>query len=184
MFVRTERLFLRPGWPEDLDELVRALSDPMVQCDVGPVPLSGSVADVRAYLERRRDPRLPHFFMYLRAPKGAELVGGVGLGRDEGEVEVAYWIAAPFRGCGFAREGLRAVLDQARSLGYRRIMATDFGNEPATHQVLSSVGFEDTGRVRSRYCRQRRMERAARIYFADLVRQPSQPAMQAGILTA
>ena len=31
MFFRTERLFLRPGWPEDLDDLLEAFNDEAIQ---------------------------------------------------------------------------------------------------------------------------------------------------------
>jgi [ribosomal protein S5]-alanine N-acetyltransferase len=170
MFVRTERLFLRPAWPEDLDELVRTLSDEEIQRHVGVSALPDSVEAVRAYLDRPRDPRLPHFFMYLRAPGGPQLVGGIGLGRHEGEVEVGYWIVAAHRGRGFAGEALRAVVDQARTLGYRRIVASHFADSLATVRVLESAGFRDTGKVRSRYSTARGMEHAARVFVVDLER--------------
>lgn len=168
MFVRTERMFLRPAWPEDLDDMVEALSDKDVQRTVGVAPLPRTTGEVAAYLAGTRDPRLPHFFMYLRAPGGAQLVGGIGLALHEGEVEVGYWIAAPYRGRGYAREALRALVGQARTLGYARLVASDFSDDTATHQVLETAGFRDTGEVRSRYSAARAMEHAARIYVADL----------------
>lgn len=179
MFVRTERLFLRPAWPDDLDDVVEALSDDEIQRNVGVAPLPRTVEEVRVYLERPRDPRLPHFFMYLRAPGGPQLVGGIGLGRHEGEVEVGYWIAARHRGRGFAGEALRAVVNQARSLGYPRIVASHFADSMATHRVLESAGFRDTGEIRMRYGVSRGMEYAVRIYVADLERRAS-PRIEAG----
>ncbi|MFC0205566.1 GNAT family N-acetyltransferase [Novosphingobium soli] len=173
MFVRTERLFLRPAWPEDLDDLVEALSDEDIQRNVGVAPLPRNVAQVRAYLDRPRDPRLPHFFMYLRAPGGPQLVGGIGLGRYDGEVEVGYWIAARHRGLGYAGEALRAVVGQARLLGYPRLIASHFADSPATHRVLEGAGFRDTGELRPRYSVTRAREYAARIYVADLERRAS-----------
>lgn len=170
MFVRTERLFLRPAWPEDRDDIVEALSDRAIQCNLGMAPLPDSVDEVGDYLARPRDPRLPHFFMYLRAPGGPKLVGGIGLGVYEGDVEVGYWIASRHRGRGFAGEGLRAMLDQARALGHRRMLATHFDDAPGTHQVLERAGFRDTGQVRSRYSAGRAMEYAVHIYAADLER--------------
>jgi len=177
MFVRTERLFLRPAWPEDLDEIVEALLDGDIQRRPG-VCLPDSVEGVRAYIERPRDPRLPHFFMYLRAPGGPQLVGGIGLARQDGEVEVFHWIVPSQRGRGFAGEGLRAVLAQARALGYLRVIASHVGDDAATHEVLESAGFRDTGQVRSRYSAGQAMEFAVRIYEADLERRK---APRAGI---
>jgi RimJ/RimL family protein N-acetyltransferase len=173
MFVRTERLFLRPAWPEDLDDLVAALGEEDIQRNVGVAPLPRTAQDVRAYLDRPRDPRLPHFFMYLRAPGGPQLVGGIGLGQYDEDVEVGYWIASRHRGRGFAGEALRAVVGQARILGHKRIVASHFADSPGTHQVLESAGFRDTGQVRSRYSAGRAMEYAVRVYVADLERRAS-----------
>src|SRR3546814_3973361 len=92
MFVRTERLFLRPGWPEDLDDLVEAFNDDLIQRTVAVTAMPRTRAAVREYLDRPRDPRLPHFFMYLRGVHGAKLVGGIGLGKFGDDVEVGYWI--------------------------------------------------------------------------------------------
>ncbi len=183
MFVRTERLFLRPAWPEDLDDLVEALLDEDIQRHVGVSPLPSTAQDVRAYIERPRDPRLPHFFMYLRAPGGPQLVGGIGLGRHDGEVEVGYWIVPGQRGRGFAGEALRAVTAQARALGYRRLVASHFADSQGTHAVLESAGFRDTGQVRSRYSASRAMEYTVRIYVADLERRAS-PRIEIAAQTA
>jgi ribosomal-protein-alanine N-acetyltransferase len=140
---------------------------------------------VRAFLDRPRDPRLPHFFMYLRAPGGPQLVGGIGLSvDDEDEVEVGYWIADRHRGSGFAGEALRAMVGQARALGHAQLVASHFAGPPATHRVLESAGFRDTGTVRSRYDVARAMEFAARIYVADLDRRASARTFAMGVTTA
>lgn len=180
MFVRTERMFLRPAWPEDADELVQTLASEDAVRDVGVSPLPHGTQEVRDYLARRCDPHLPDLSMYLRIPGGARLVGGIGLARYEGEVEIGYWIAPAHRGRGFACEALRALLDQARTLGYQRIIASHFQDCPGTHRVLEAAGFHDTGKVRSRYDPDKRMEYAARIYVADLsARAPAWMAAQA-----
>jgi len=176
MFVRTERLFLRPAWPEDRDDIVEALTGDDIQCTLGMAPLPDSVGEVGDYLARPHDPRLPHFFMYLRAPGGPKLVGSIGLGVYEGDVEVGYWIASLYKGRGFAGEGLRAMVEQARSLGHRRMVASHFGDAPGVHQVLECAGFHDSGQVRSRYSAGRAMEHAARIYVAELERRASHRA--------
>lgn len=172
MFIRTERLFLRPAWPDDLDDLVQTLAEDGIQPTVGVAPLPRTMGDIRAYLERERDPRHPHLIMYLRAPGGAQMVGGIGLepyDEDENTAEVDFWIAASHKGRGFGREGLLAIMDQARSFGYRRIVASHFTDNIATHRVLESAGFRDTGQVRSRFNPSGGMEYAARFYVAELV---------------
>lgn len=168
MFVRTERLFLRPGWPEDVDELVEAISDEAVQRSLGVNALPSTTQAMRDYLSRDRDPHLPHFFMYLRAPGGPRLVGGIGLGRLGRDVEMGYWIAPAFRGMGYAREAVRALLEQARALGHRRIVASHFEESPATRFVLEAAGFQDSGEYRQRFSQTRGGPIKARIFVADL----------------
>lgn len=181
MFVRTERLFLRPAWPEDLGELLEALEDEEVQRNlVLMTALPWSERELREYLERPRDPLLPHFFIYLRSANGPALVGSIGFGRHDDEVEVGYWIAPRFRGRGYAAEAVRAVLKQARALGHRRVFANHFADNGITVQVLESAGFHDTGQVRSRYSPGRGAETRARVYVAELERRSS-PRIEAAI---
>lgn len=168
MFVRTERLFLRPGWPEDLDDLLEALSDEEIQRNVAVSALPKTAREVREYLEKPRDPRLPHFFMYLRTAEGPQLVGGIGFAREGEEVEMGYWIVPRFRGHGFASEAVRAILGQARSLGHSQIYAKHFADSGASARVLESAGFRDTGRVSSRYSVGRNRKSAVRVYVAEL----------------
>lgn len=177
MFIRTERLFLRPGWPEDLDDLVEALSDPAVQRQLAMAPLPQSREVLREYLNRPRDPRLPHFFIYLRGAQGAKMVGGIGFGPYRDEVEVGYWIAAAYRGRGYALEALRAVVEQARALGHRRIVAKHFVDNEAAIRVLEAAGFRDGGSERLRYSAGRGEEALARLYVADLQRRAT-PLME------
>ncbi|TCM17301.1 RimJ/RimL family protein N-acetyltransferase [Novosphingobium sp. PhB165] len=170
MFVRTERLFLRPGWPEDVDELVDAISDEAIQRNVGVSALPRTAQAMHDYLSLDRDPRLPHFFMYLRSPGGPRLVGGIGLGRFEDDVEMGYWIAPGYRGMGYAREAVRALLDQARALGHRRVVASYFENSVAMRRVLDATGFIDSGEYRERFSHARGAPLRARIFAVELDR--------------
>lgn len=168
MFIRTERLFLRPGWPEDMDELLDVLGDDEVTRNLAVVPLPADLEEARSYLSQPREKLLPHFFIYLRTSSGSALVGGIGLGRNGHDVELGYWIARAHRGRGYAGEAVRAVLDQARMLGHRRIVASHFADNAASARVLQSVGFVDTGAIHCRYSAGRGSEAPARIFVADL----------------
>lgn len=181
MFVRTERLFLRPGWPEDLDDLIEAFNDELIQRTVAVSALPRTRDSVRAYLERPRDPRLPHFFMYLRDARGAKLVGGIGLGKFGDDVEVGYWIASGYRGRGYALEALRAVVDQARALGHRRLIAKHFVDSNASARVLEAAGFSDTGAEQLRYSAARGEEAPVHVFVAELDRRNAQAAGSPGI---
>ena len=146
MFIRSERLFLRPGWPEDWRDLLRGIADERIVRNLAKAPWPYRPERARDFAGRRQDARVPHFFVTLAA--NGELVGSVGLGRqDDGEVELGYWIARPHWGRGYAPEAARAVLRLARTLGHERLVAGHFVDNPASGRVLAKIGFRPTGRV-------------------------------------
>lgn len=169
MFIRTERLFLRPAWPEDWQELFEALSERDVQRNVGVSFLPKSVDAIRQYLQKERDPHHPHFFIYQRSADGAKLVGGIGLSAFDGATEVGYWISAAHRGQGFALEALQAVIEQAEFIGFSELTASHPADNPATQRVLEAAGFQDTGEIRMRFSVMRQEEYRVRVYKISLM---------------
>ncbi|MBT0669933.1 GNAT family N-acetyltransferase [Novosphingobium profundi] len=170
MFIRTERLFLRPGWPEDFEEIFEALNGDAVPRTLTVPGLPRSLGDVRRLLEETRNPRLPQFMIYLRAPGGAQLVGHIGLVEGEHEIELVYWIKARFCGRGFAGEAVRAMLEQARSLGHARIAAYEPIESDGDARVLLAAGFEDGYRVEERFSAQNACVIPVRRFEATLAR--------------
>ena len=59
MFARTERLLLRPGFPEDAPALAAAIADEAIVRNLAVVPWPYSVKGAEAFLARPRDPVLP-----------------------------------------------------------------------------------------------------------------------------
>jgi RimJ/RimL family protein N-acetyltransferase len=53
MFVRTDRLLLRPGWIEDAPALARALGDEAIARNTAHIPWPYTVADAEASHGRR-----------------------------------------------------------------------------------------------------------------------------------
>ena len=163
MFFRSERLFLRPGWPEDWEEILARICDEGVVRNLASAPWPYTVDDAKAFVQRPQDPRLPHFVVTLPSMDGAKLIGSVGIGRDlfgqdaDGgeDVELGYWIAREHWGQGYATEAARAVLCLARALGHRRLVADHFVDNPASGRVLRKAGFRPTGRTRQRRSRGR-----------------------------
>lgn len=173
MFVRTERLFLRPGWPEDVEDLMGALRKKTTQRARTTPALAHDREAARKCLEQTRDPRFPYFFIYLRGASGARLVGGIGLGMQGDNVDVSYWIAEDHRGNGYAREALCAVVDQARVLGHRRLVVQHPPGNDASIRVLEAAGFREAlpgdGVLRDDTA-------GGRVFIADLtVRRASRP---------
>ncbi len=169
MFIRTERLFLRPGWPEDWEELLAGIGDEVVVRNLAKAPWPYTVADARWFAARPQDPRCPHFFITVpTSAEPAQIIGSVGLGVNDGEIDLGYWIARDHWGRGYATEAARAVLRLAAMLGHRRIGAGHFTDNPASGRVLAKVGFVPTGEVRPRFSLARGSEVPAVIHALTL----------------
>ncbi len=169
MFIRSERLFLRPGWPEDWEELLTSIGDEAVVRNLAKAPWPYTAEDARGFAARPQDSRCPHFFVTVpTSSEPARIIGSVGLGVNDGEIELGYWIARDWWGRGYATEAARAVLKLAKTLGHRRISAGHFTDNPASGRVLIKVGFKPTGEVRSRFSLARGSEAPAVIHALTL----------------
>jgi RimJ/RimL family protein N-acetyltransferase len=168
MFIRSERLFLRPGWPEDWEELLEAINDDGVVRNLARAPWPYTMDDAMEFAARQQERLLPHFFITLPTSEGARLIGSVGLGRDGDEVELGYWIARGFWGQGYASEAARAVLRLAEALGHRRIVSHHFADNPASGKVLARAGFRPTGKTMMRFSAGRGQEVPSLAYAIEL----------------
>jgi len=169
MFARTERLLLRPGFPEDAPALAAAIGDEQVVRNLGRVPWPYSLADAEAFLAMPRDPRLPTCLITERTASAPVIVGGCGLHRRQsGAVELGYWIARPHWGRGLATEAARAVIDIARALRLPAIEAGHFLDNPASGRVLEKLGFRATGVIAPRFCLGRGEDVPARMHRLEL----------------
>ncbi len=148
MFMRTQRLFLRPPFPEDWREVYRGINDAGVVRMLARAPWPYAPEDAQAYCSAKRDPFDLRFAIALPGIEGAPLVGQIGLDCSEAEPEVGYWIARGHRGKGYATEALAGVIEIARTLGVRRLAAGHYIDNPASGAVLRKAGFAETGEVR------------------------------------
>lgn len=169
MFARTERLLLRPGFPEDAAALAMAIGDERVVRNLAVVPWPYSLRDAEAFLAAPRDPVLPSLLIVERTSGAPRLVGACGLGRrPSGAVELGYWIARSDWGRGIATEACRALVDIASTLGLPSLEASHFLDNPASGRVLEKLGFKPTGIVAPRLCCARDEHVPARLYRLQL----------------
>ena len=166
MFHRTPRLFLRPAWPEDWEAVLGGIADEGVVRNLARAPWPYGPDEAHAFAARPQDPRRPHFLV-VEADSG-QVIGSAGIGDHLGEAEIGYWIARPFWNRGYATEAAGAVLEVARLLGYRRVNAGHFVDNPASGRVLRKLGFAPTGVTRPRMSCARGEEVAAHEYVLDL----------------
>jgi len=168
MFIRTPRLFLRPSWPEDWEELFALLTDDAVALNIAVEDWPRTVEETKQFVSKPRENLLPHFFIYLRDHDGARLIGGIGLGRTGDDVELGYWIAPGSWGQGYATEALNAVVNHCRILGHRRLIASHFADNRATAKVLEKAGFRATGQTTMRFSVTRGAEVLSTTFAVDL----------------
>lgn len=142
MFTRTERLLLRPGWPEDWEALFKAINDEGIVCNLASAPWPYTPESAREFAARPQDPLYPSFFLTLPTGDGSHLVGSCGLGRCDDGAELGYWIAREYWGQGFATEAARAVIEIARMLGHTELLCSHFADNPASAKVIKKLGFE------------------------------------------
>lgn len=151
MFARTNRLTLRPAWPEDAAELAAAIGHDHVTRMLSRVPSPYGLSDAEEFCARPQAPDEPRFLILshdLAWPDGTPaIVGGIAL-MDLGgpDVEIGYWLTPAVWGRGYATEAGRAVIAMARhALGLRRIGGWHFADNPASGAVLRKLGFRPTG---------------------------------------
>jgi RimJ/RimL family protein N-acetyltransferase len=180
MFFRSERLFLRPAWPEDRDVVLRELSQHIPAAARSSFPASFLAGLEGAQSACARDPHLPGFLIAVPAEGSTALVGFAGLIERAGGIDLACWIARGRRGMGYGTECLKALVHIARMLGCVTVGAESFLDDPAFGQVLRKVGFLPTGKIILRQSRRSDAIVPAMRYQCELLRAGDRPDGQTG----
>ena len=169
MFARTQRLTLRPGWPEDAPAVARAIGHEEVVRMLARAPWPYRVADAETFLSRPRAASEAFFLILSHEDGYPRPIGGIGLAPEEEGHELGYWLAPEAWGRGYATEAGRAVVAIARhALGLKRVHAGHFVDNPASGRVLRKLGFRPTGEVRGRYSAGRDAIAPSRLFALDL----------------
>lgn len=164
MFARTERLLLRPSWPEDAAELYQAIADEGIVRNLARAPWPYTEDEAARFAALDHGETYPTFLLMRRTDGAPRLVGACGLGGRNGEAELGYWIARPYWGLGYATEAARAVIGIARAIGHKRLVAGHFTDNPASGRVLSKLGFRSTGRIAQRHSKGRGIKARCALY--------------------
>lgn len=168
MFARTERLLLRPSWPEDAGPLYRAIADEGIVRNLAMVPWPYSFEDALRFVGDEQAELFPNFILYLRTDGAPVIVGGCGLSKREDATEMGYWIARSHWGRGYASEAGRAVVELAKTVGHKKLVASHFIDNPASGAVLRKLGFRQTGRREERFSAGRGYAATTVLYEQDL----------------
>lgn len=170
MFHRSERLFLRPAWPEDWEAIFQGIADEGVVRNLATAPWPYTEEDAHYFAQLPHDPQSPRFLITLAAT--GELVGCIGLDRHNDKrgdmLEMGYWIGRKHWGQGYATEAGKAAIRIARSMGHERVVASHYLDNPASGRVLRKVGFVPTGKTEKVDCLARQRPVEATGYEYDL----------------
>jgi RimJ/RimL family protein N-acetyltransferase len=175
VFHRTQRLFLRPAFPEDWEAIYDGVAEEAITRNLARAPWPYLPHHAQDFAARGQDPQIPNFAIILPdAPGGARLIGMAGLLVDEGEtLQIGYWIARAFWGHGFATEAACGVLEVARMLGHARVFAGHFADNPASGAVLRKAGFKPCGTTRMAFSLARGQSAELVDYAINLTPEPS-----------
>ena len=175
MFARTERLLLRPSWPEDANELHQAIADEGIVRNLARAPWPYTPDEAVRFATHEHDEVYPAFLLMLRTNGAPRLIGACGIGNLEGDAELGYWIARPYWGLGFATEASRAVVNIAKAIGHKRLIASHFTDNPASGKVLRKLGFQSTGKIEQRHSKGRGEAMACATYEKALEGADAEP---------
>jgi RimJ/RimL family protein N-acetyltransferase len=179
MFARTTRLLLRPSWPEDAAELHAAIADEGIVRNLVRAPWPYTVEEAVRFATTDHNENYPAFLLMLRTDSAPRLIGACGLGEQGSDAELGYWIARPYWGLGFASEAGRAVMNIARAIGHKKLVAGHFIDNPASGNVLRKLGFRNTGRSEQRLSKGRGSAVTCTLYEKLLDDAVAEPAMTA-----
>lgn len=170
MFARTERLTLRPAWPEDAPALAAAIAHESVAMKLARLPWPYTLDDARAWASQPRAGTDPAWLIYAHDGGRVALVGGIAIDlAGEDGPELGYWLTPSAWGRGYATEAGRAVIANARgSLRLRRLQSGHFVDNPASGHLLRKLGFVPTGRIVQRPCLARQKRVSTATYTLDL----------------
>ena len=145
MFAVTNRLLLRPGWPDDAAALSRAVADRPMAHDAALASWTCRPEDAVHWLSRPHAPLRPRFLIARR--DSAELVGTLGF-TGEGTPEFGCWIRPSCRGERLATEAAEAAMALAdHSLRFARLLARTTDGHPAAARLLATFGFVTAGEM-------------------------------------
>ncbi|CAN7490915.1 GNAT family N-acetyltransferase [Devosia sp. LjRoot3] len=139
--IATERLRLRTPVLSDLDALVEGINNWNVAGPTASLAFPYLPEHGIEFIEQFA--RAPEQRPYAIAQKtDNRLIGIVGLKfADEHPPELAYWIAEPHWGQGFAGEAALGLLSAATEIGIDVIKARVLGSNSASQRVLEKTGF-------------------------------------------
>ncbi|MDI9632879.1 MAG: GNAT family N-acetyltransferase [Methanolinea sp.] len=146
----TERLLLRPFHRGDAAALRGALDDPAIAAGVLGDSCPSTPEDALDWILRQEEGRRKGTsFVYAVCERDTGILAGAAglrVNAEHAHAELGYWICRPFRGRGYAREAVSALLELGFfGLGLHRVYARHLAWNAPSARVLSATGFRHEG---------------------------------------
>jgi RimJ/RimL family protein N-acetyltransferase len=131
----------------DAQAVTAACRDPEIVRWTAEIPEDYKEENARAWIESTHEGWAKGNAEFAITESESDTVAGViGLFRREDWIaEIGYWIAAPYRGRGYATRALMLVTDWAFSLGFVRVQLMILPGNDASARVASKAGFKEEG---------------------------------------
>lgn len=145
--ILTERLTLRPYRKEDKDRLVKMMRDPEITAtfmvpDYTEEAQFCDLADKLIEFSRIEDTTHLEYGVYL----DGTMIGFVNdCGHDEEVIELGYVIDPAYKGRGYATEAVKAVINELRELGFKKVIAGYFEGNEGSRKVMEKCGMRPNG---------------------------------------
>jgi RimJ/RimL family protein N-acetyltransferase len=148
MFIQTERLFLRPLWREDADQIYPLINEWDVVSKLARAPWPYTLSDAHVftdYAEAAAESGNELVLAICLRPS-LQIIGCIGaLRHRDGAREIGYWLGKSYWGHGFASEAAAALVSGLfESLRVGQLISGFHLDNPASARVLAKLGFQAT----------------------------------------
>lgn len=145
--IQTERLTLHPYRTEDRDRLVEMMKNPeitktfMVPDYTEDAQFYG-LADKLIEFSQIEDTTHLEYGVY----KDGYMIGFINdCGFDDEALEIGYVIDPAYKGRGYATEAVKAVINELRELGFKKVLAGFFEGNIGSQKVMEKCGMKLNG---------------------------------------
>ena len=144
--VKTERLTLKPYSQSDKEQLIGLITNSEITNsfmvpDFETAGQAAALAEKLIAFSQPEDVSHLEYGIYL----SGVLIGFVNdCGIEEDTIEIGYVIHPDYQGKGYATEAVRAVMDELRDMGFKKVTAGYFSENTASRRVMEKCGMKNS----------------------------------------
>lgn len=145
--IKTNRLTLMPYRIEDRDRLVEMMLNPEITAtfmvpDYKEKSQFYELADKLISFSQIEDTKHLEYGVYL----DGYMIGFINdCGFDDDDIEIGYVIDSSFKGQGFATEAVKAVINEIKDMGFKKVIAGFFEGNIGSQKVMEKCGMHLNG---------------------------------------